>query len=310
MMKGLSSGVPACRQRFAMFLLALSVALPAAAKHPKEAYTAFAVGDTVYYDADYGFVKPKKADMCGVVRRIDEPDSVATIQVFDKNCKTLIAVLKRVAAGRDFNRRKGKQLYFRPDGTVERMEVYTLIHDGATTWSKRTSETLLHANGKVKEEVVATIKNENLSLACERRCYDEEGLLFCLETWQDSKLQTSRYYDKDGHETDTPETTVEPLFILPEFPGGQTQLLTFLSTRVQYPANCQREGIQGRVICEFHVSKKGDIEDVRVLRSGGHKSLDREAVRVVKSMPRWKPGKERGKPVRVKFTVPVNFQLH
>ena len=310
MIKDLSYGVPAYRQRLLMLLFVLPVAFSVAAKAPKKAYTAFAVGDTVYYDADYGFVKPKEAEMCGVVRRIDEQDSVATIQVFDKTCTTLIAVLKRVASGSDFNRRNGKQLYFHPDGTVNHMEMYSLIHDGGTTWSKKTSETLLYSNGKVKEEVVATINNEDISLACERRCYDEDGRLLCIEIWQDSRLQISQYYDKDGNETDTPETTVEPLFVSPEFPGGETALFSFLSNRVQYPTDCQLEGIQGRVICEFYVSKNGDIEDVKVLRSGGHKSLDKEAVRVVKSMPRWKPGKERGKPVRVKFTLPVNFRLY
>ncbi len=112
------------RQWFLMILLALPFAFSAAAKTPEKAYTAFAVGDTVYYDADYGFVKPDKAEMCGIVRRIDEQDSITTIQVFDKSCTTLVAVLGRVASGSDFNRREDKQLYFRPDGTVEHMEVY------------------------------------------------------------------------------------------------------------------------------------------------------------------------------------------
>ena len=96
---------------------------------------------------------------------------------------------------------------------------------------------------------------------------------------------------------------------MPEFPGGQQALFKYLSENVKYPVIAQENGIQGRVICQFVVNKDGSIVDVEVVRSGGDPSLDKEAVRVIKSMPKWKPGKQRGKPVRVKYTVPVNFKL-
>ncbi len=96
---------------------------------------------------------------------------------------------------------------------------------------------------------------------------------------------------------------------MPEFPGGQQALFKYLSENVKYPAIAQENGIQGRVICQFVVNKDGGIVDVEVVRSGGDASLDKEAVRVIKSMPKWKPGKQRGKAVRVKYTVPVNFRL-
>ncbi len=96
---------------------------------------------------------------------------------------------------------------------------------------------------------------------------------------------------------------------MPEFPGGQQALLNFLSENVQYPAFAQEKGIQGRVICQFVVNKDGSIVDVEVVRSGGDPSLDKEAVRVINSMPKWKPGKQRDKMVRVKFTIPINFKL-
>ena len=96
---------------------------------------------------------------------------------------------------------------------------------------------------------------------------------------------------------------------LPEFPGGQQALFKYLSENVKYPVIAQENGIQGRVICQFVVNKDGSIVDVEVVRSGGDPSLDKEAIRVIKSMPKWKPGKQRGKPVRVKYTVPVNFKL-
>ena len=96
---------------------------------------------------------------------------------------------------------------------------------------------------------------------------------------------------------------------MPEFPGGQPALFKYLSENVKYPVIAQENGIQGRVICQFVVNKDGSIVDVEVVRSGGDPSLDNEALRVVRSMPKWKPGKQRGKTVRVKYTVPVNFKL-
>ena len=96
---------------------------------------------------------------------------------------------------------------------------------------------------------------------------------------------------------------------MPEFPGGQQALFKYLSENVKYPVIAQENGIQGRVICQFVVNKDGSIVEVEVVRSGGDPSLDKEAVRVIKSMPKWKPGQQRGKPGRVKYTVPVNFKL-
>ncbi len=111
-------------------------------------------------------------------------------------------------------------------------------------------------------------------------------------------------------EVEEPEETIFMVVeTMPEFPGGQAELFKYLSQNVKYPVIAQENGIQGRVICQFVVNRDGSIVDVEVVRSGGDASLDKEAVRVIKSMPKWKPGKQRGKPVRVKYTVPVNFRL-
>jgi protein TonB len=95
---------------------------------------------------------------------------------------------------------------------------------------------------------------------------------------------------------------------MPEFPGGQAALFKYLSENVKYPVIAQENGIQGRVICQFVVNKDGSIVDPKVVRSL-HPKCDEEAMRVIKAMPKWKPGKQRGKPVRVKYTVPVQFKL-
>ena len=96
---------------------------------------------------------------------------------------------------------------------------------------------------------------------------------------------------------------------MPDFPDGGLQgLLKFLAKNIKYPVIAQENGIQGRVVCAFVVNKDGSIVDIEVLR-GVDPSLDKEAVRVLSTMPKWKPGKQRGKPVRVKYTVPVMFRL-
>lgn len=95
---------------------------------------------------------------------------------------------------------------------------------------------------------------------------------------------------------------------MPEFPGGQGVLLQYLAKSIKYPVIAQENGIQGRVSCSFVVNKDGSIVDAEVIR-GVDPSLDKEALRVINSMPKWSPGKQRGKPVRVKYTVPVTFRL-
>ena len=95
---------------------------------------------------------------------------------------------------------------------------------------------------------------------------------------------------------------------MPHFPGGPAALQAFLSSNTKYPVVAQENGVQGRVIVSFVVERDGSITDVRVVRSVDP-SLDREASRVVRSMPRWSPGKQNGSTVRVKYTVPVVFRL-
>ena len=96
---------------------------------------------------------------------------------------------------------------------------------------------------------------------------------------------------------------------MPSFPGGQAALMQFLLSNTHYPAVAQENGVQGRVTVSFVVEKDGSITDVQVARSADP-SLDKEAVRVVKSMPRWTPGRQNGSTVRVKFNVPVTFRLN
>lgn len=95
---------------------------------------------------------------------------------------------------------------------------------------------------------------------------------------------------------------------MPDFPGGMQALMEYLSKNVKYPAEAHSAGIQGRVIVSFTVKKDGSIADTKIVRSVAP-SLDKEAERVISTMPKWKPGKQRGEVVNVRFTVPVMFRL-
>jgi len=95
---------------------------------------------------------------------------------------------------------------------------------------------------------------------------------------------------------------------MPSYPGGQGALMQFLQSNIKYPVVAQENGVQGRVTISFVVERDGSITDVAVARSVDP-SLDREAMRVVKSMPKWIPGKQNGQAVRVKYNVPVSFRL-
>ena len=97
--------------------------------------------------------------------------------------------------------------------------------------------------------------------------------------------------------------------VMPQFPGGQIAMLQYLMKNIKYPEQAMKKGIQGRVAVSFIVEKDGSISNVRPVHSV-HPLLDKEAVRVVKSMPKWSPGKQNGKPVRVRFNVPVMFKLN
>ena len=95
---------------------------------------------------------------------------------------------------------------------------------------------------------------------------------------------------------------------MPEFPGGEAALRRFIANAIKYPQIAQENGIQGRVYIQFVVDRDGSVTQASVAR-GVDPSLDKEALRVVNSLPKWKAGMQRGKPVKVSYTVPINFQL-
>ena len=122
------------------------------------------------------------------------------------------------------------------------------------------------------------------------------------------KKASSRIVQRQIKEVDTSGRVFTVVQQMPEFPGGQASLLKYLATRIKYPAIAQENGIQGRVSCSFVVDTDGSLKNIEVIR-GIDPSLDREAVRVIREMPKWNPGVQNNMAVAVKYTVPVTFRL-
>ena len=120
-------------------------------------------------------------------------------------------------------------------------------------------------------------------------------------------VMDDQWQNPPSHDPNNP--VFEVVEIMPEFPdGGMSGLMQFLSKNIQYPINAQKNHTQGRVTVQFVVNKDGSISEPKIIR-GVDPDLDGEAIRVISLMPKWKPGMQKGQPVRVKYTVPVMFRL-
>lgn len=149
--------------------------------------------------------------------------------------------------------------------------------------------------------------NETLEIVADDADVEETVIASSEET---GKAVEVKYVPVTVVEEEPEEQTIfEVVEQMPEFPnGGMAGLMQFLSKNIKYPTIAQENGTQGRVTVQFVVNKDGSIVDAKVIR-GVDPYLDKEALRVIGTMPKWKPGMQRGKPVRVKYTVPVMFRL-
>ena len=137
---------------------------------------------------------------------------------------------------------------------------------------------------------------------------DEFNILSDTKTSGTPEIRVE-YIDVEKEGEINPDAVYLVTEVSPEFPGGTQALLDYLKENVNYPAQCREAKIQGRVLVTFVVEKDGSIKNASV-RKNVHPLLDAEALRVISAMPNWKPGMEHGTPVRVQYTVPVNFRLN
>lgn len=280
--------------------------------HMLPAAKSLAISDTLWLNDQYERVEKAQATVMAIVQEVDEEANVATVHCFDIETARLLSVQRRVASGKGVGLKTGKQLLYDEEGNIQSAEEYALYTE-EKKGKKRTrlvSETLFDPDGNVSEEVSFVYKkvNDKERRYYERQCYYPDGKLQYTETQTEDGCKTA-YFKPNGKKDKHPEHTFPLYLVMPDFPGGTEALFGYLQKTVKYPRVAEENRIQGRVIVQFNVGKDGTIEDVEVLRSGGDPSLDKEAVRVVKAMPKWNPGKKRGQPVRIRYTVPVNFKL-
>lgn len=111
-------------------------------------------------------------------------------------------------------------------------------------------------------------------------------------------------------QADAPKAPIfDVVEVMPEYPGGMTAMVNFMMANMKYPEQAKKQMLQGRTLISFIVEKDGEISNREVFQSS-HPLLDKEALRVVGLMPKWKPGRQDGKPVRVRFVIPVSFYMN
>ncbi|MFT7158445.1 MAG: protein TonB [Parvicella sp.] len=135
--------------------------------------------------------------------------------------------------------------------------------------------------------------------------YHKNGEISSIEQYSLNKMDTFKFFDEEGNEL-LGDLIYE---IEPEFPGGIDSLYNFLGNNTVYPPSALENGVQGKVYISFIIDKDGSIEDVKVIKSI-HSVLDKEATRVIKSMPNWTPGKQHNICVKTKYNIPINFNLN
>ena len=186
-------------------------------------------------------------------------------------------------------------------------------------------EPLLVLNGKVatKEQVMALDQSEidNVTVMKNEDVLKEYAKAFNADTSNGILFINTKEYVKNGKKElvsavvkakepadESAEGAFNVVEQMPEFPGGSIELMKFLSENIKYPEAASKAGTQGRVVAQFIVEADGSITNVKVLKNVSDE-IDAEAVRVIKAMPKWKPGMQKGQPVRVKYTIPVTFRL-
>ncbi|MCC8188473.1 MAG: TonB family protein [Bacteroides sp.] len=163
-----------------------------------------------------------------------------------------------------------------------------------------------------QEEIVAPPPPEAPSVAEVLTIVDDQADVeeTAVATTEDTGERVEVKYIPVAVEEEEPDEQVifDVVEKMPEFPGGQAALMQYLSKNIKYPTIAQENGTQGRVIVQFVVNTDGSVVDAQVVRSVDP-YLDKEAIRVISTMPKWQAGMQRNKPVRVRYTVPVMFRL-
>ena len=185
-----------------------------------------------------------------------------------------------------------------------------LVIDGKVTKPEQ-----LNAINPKEIDNVSVIKNEDVlkEYAKHFNADTSNGILFIntkeyVKNGKKEIVSVNVKAKEPAEEIDTDNDAFNVVEQMPQFPGGEIELMKFLSENVKYPEAASKAGTQGRVVAQFIVEADGSITNVKVVKKVSDE-IDAEAVRVIKAMPKWKPGMQKGQPVRVKYTIPVTFRL-
>ena len=181
-----------------------------------------------------------------------------------------------------------------------------ILSSNAETLFNRAKESL--GNNYLNWRTSKIIDNQQSTLSSANIVVSNEAIPQQVSVSEDVKqavpaVSVTPVNDKTDH--DKVYQVVEKM---PEFPGGIQMLMKYLSQNIKYPEEAQKSGIEGKVICQFVITKEGMVDNVNVIRSV-HPSLDAEAIRVLKAMPIWIPGEQKGTKVNVQYVLPINFKL-
>lgn len=209
--------------------------------------------------------------------------------VYKKNLLQKEYVAENSDSGNNISSKINDEILIQDIPTIPESEVVNLndefsneLSENAELQQKRNAEDLLRQKEDEEDNYGVITRYENL-------------VDIPMEVVEDDN-----FFDED----DLFQTVEE----MPEFPGGEAKLLEYLANNIHYPERAREQGVQGRCIIEFVIERDGTVTEPKVVRSL-ESQCDNEAMRVIKSLPKWKPGKQKGKPVRVKYTVPVQFKL-
>lgn len=267
--------------------------------------------DTLFYNAG-GLLCFKEDATLYRIRQLGD-----TIYIKDYNIKTGKLEMQGSFLDNQCKQRVGDFTGFHENGRLK----YKCFYEALRLQGKYEE---FHKNGKKKIEGQYFQGNKKGPW----REYDSLGNLYALDNYVKDKLsgESLTYYpggqlkrkefyvdgekeEKQCFTLDGKDTTYFPRFELPVFTGGEEALYKFLSKSIQYPKKARENAIEGKVILNFVVNKEGNLEDITVVYSPDEMLSD-EALRVIKSMPQWTPGKEEGQIVKVKYTLPIRFQLN
>ena len=214
---------------------------------------------------------------------------------------------------------EGKKLMFIQIGLIISLFIAWLAFEHKSYDKREIDPSLLNREVVVDEEMVEITKQEEqkpqpvempkqtTQLEIVQDDVEVEDIEINAEVEQNEVIE--EYVAPEVVEDDVVEQEIFKIVEeMPSFPGGEAKLMEFVGKNIKYPQIARETGIQGRVCVNFVVEPDGSVSNVSVLRGIGG-GCDEEAMRVVKSMPKWKPGKQRGKAVRVQYMLPVNFRL-